>query len=150
MDVVTACGALLIVTVATIWDARENRIPNWLTLPAIPAGILWHTLASQWAGLQFSLFGFAIGFGFFFILFAIGGGGGGDVKLMGALGAWLGFQTTLTTILIATAIVFLMLVGSSISKAIKQQRDGRKHTVAFAIPVCVATFTLVLAKLAGS
>ena len=151
MDLITASAALLIVMLATIWDFRENRIPNWLTLPAIPIGILWHTLSapSPLEGLRYSLLGFAVGFGFFFILFAIGGGGGGDVKLMGALGAWLGMQTTIAAILIATVVVFLMLVGSTVMKAIRQQKqnDGTKHAVAFAVPMCLATITLVFVKL---
>ena len=37
-----------------------------------------------------SLFGWLIGVALFFPLFALGGMGGGDVKLLAAVGAWLG------------------------------------------------------------
>lgn len=146
MDMITAIATIALVATAAIWDFRQHRIPNWLTLSAIPAGIVWNTWMGGFAGLQMSLAGFAIGFGILFILFATGGGGGGDVKLMGALGAWVGVKTIITVFLLSTAIILVLLVLSTCWKYISKSADKRKHTVAFALPVFIATLVLVLAK----
>lgn len=146
MDSVTAFATLALVATAAIWDFRQHRIPNWLTLSAIPAGIAWNTSMEGFQGFQSSMAGFAVGFGILFILFATGGGGGGDVKLMGALGAWVGVTTTLSVFVLAASIIFVMLVYTAGMKVITRNTEKKKHVVAFALPVCLATMVLVLAK----
>jgi prepilin peptidase CpaA len=61
-----------------------------LTVPAGIAGVLLHTGFGGLSGAGTGVGGAAVGFGLFFPLFALGGMGAGDVKLMAALGAWLG------------------------------------------------------------
>ena len=75
-----------------VWlDIRRSCVPNWLTLSF---AILGTTIAmaryGAAAGVVFSLKGFAVGFGILFIPFVMGGMGGGDVKLLAALGCWVG------------------------------------------------------------
>ncbi|WP_197441272.1 A24 family peptidase [Thalassoglobus neptunius] len=139
--------ALSIVITATIWDFRERRIPNWLTLPAIPLGVLCQTLMFGWAGTQSSLLGFAIGFGLFFLLFATGGSGGGDVKLMGGLGTWLGAQTIISVIVMSAVVVLFLLIVSLLRRITDPSRKKEPHTVAFAPPVCVALLLILVAKM---
>jgi prepilin peptidase CpaA len=43
-----------------------------------------------WTELRGGLFGMMFAGGIFFLLFLLGGMGGGDVKLMAAVGAWVG------------------------------------------------------------
>ena len=57
-----------------------------------------NTWQHGWNGLFDSLSGFMIGFLMFFIFFCMGGIGGGDVKLMGAVGAFGGLKFTLSAI----------------------------------------------------
>lgn len=97
-----------------VMDLRARRIPNWLTVPAFALGLLAHTVNGGLAGLAFSFLGFLTGFGILFVLWLIGGGGGGDVKMMGALGAWLGSWLTLM-VFIASAMVTLVMVGALIA-----------------------------------
>ncbi len=104
------------VTAAAISDLRTRRLPNWLTVPAFAAGVLMHTVVNGVSGLGFALLGFATGFGILLVLWLIGGGGGGDVKLMGALGAWLGVSLTLgvfivSSVVAAVATAALLLAG---------------------------------------
>jgi prepilin peptidase CpaA len=78
--------------------------------------VLTHTAVNGLAGLGFALLGFATGFGILLVLWLIGGGGGGDVKLMGALGAWLGVSLTLgvfilSAVLAAVATAAVVLAG---------------------------------------
>jgi prepilin peptidase CpaA len=76
--------------VAVVWDLRAWRIPNAVTFPAALAGIVYHAAVGGVSGLQMSSLGLLVGLGILFIPFVLGGMGGGDVKLLAALGAWLG------------------------------------------------------------
>jgi prepilin peptidase CpaA len=113
---------LIVLAVATFTDLRYRRIPNWLVLPFLLAGIVvspwrsdwgdinqginWHGLSQfRWYGLGQSFAGLGLGLLIFGILFWLGGMGGGDVKLFAALGAWLGPEHTFW------ALFFTSLVG---------------------------------------
>ena len=87
-----ALAAIVLVVgfAACVTDVRSRRIPNLLTFGAAAAGLLVHTILGGWSGLQLSLTGWVVGAALFFPFFALGGMGGGDVKLLAALGAWLG------------------------------------------------------------
>ncbi len=88
-------AALLIGGVACATDLRSARIPNALTFGAIAAGLVFHLLAPQGAGAAFLGKGLLAGLLVFFPFFALGALGAGDVKLMAAIGAWIGWQPTL-------------------------------------------------------
>ena len=81
-------AASAFMAVALFIDLKTRRIPNWLTVTALAGGVLFNVVSNGWLGLQLSLGGFGVGFGTLLILWLIGGGGGGDVKMMGAVGAW--------------------------------------------------------------
>jgi prepilin peptidase CpaA len=109
----------LFAAIAALWDWRTNRLPNSLTVTAFLAALVFHIVVGAveggWRGVGEGLFtalaGFATGFGILFVLWLIGGGGGGDVKLMGALGAWLGPERTLWVFLISAGLVMFGSVG---------------------------------------
>jgi prepilin peptidase CpaA len=89
MDVVhLAC--LSLASVACICDLRTRRIPQVLTLGGAAAGLVFHLVNGGWQAGATSLAGWAIAIALFLVPFALGGLGAGDVKLLGALGAWLG------------------------------------------------------------
>lgn len=96
---------------AMVTDLRSRRIPNWLTVSGFVLGIVFHTIVAGWHGTLFALGGFAVGFGVLFVLWSIGGGGGGDVKLMGALGAWLGAKLTVAVFLLSAFMAFFCLLA---------------------------------------
>ncbi|MFW6125351.1 MAG: A24 family peptidase, partial [Pirellulales bacterium] len=76
-----------------------------LTVPALGAAILYHAVVGGWQGVGTAMGGFATGFGVLLVLWLIGGAGAGDVKLMGALGAWLGARLTLWAVLLSAFVV---------------------------------------------
>src|SRR6476469_961813 len=81
-------GTVLIL--ACISDLRTRRIPNVLTLSAIAGALLFHALTGGVSAAGWSLAGCVVGAALFFPMFALRGMGAGDVKLLAAVGAWLG------------------------------------------------------------
>ncbi|MGH7900012.1 MAG: A24 family peptidase [Candidatus Binatia bacterium] len=75
---------------ACIFDLRTRRIPNLLTLVAAVAAWSFFLAQGGLSALGWSVTGWLLGVLMFFPFFLLGGMGAGDVKLLGALGAWLG------------------------------------------------------------
>jgi len=84
-------------------DVKSTKIPNWLTLGGLVAALASRMLLAGWAGLSSGLLGALLGFGVLFLPYLARGIGGGDVKLMAAVGAWIGMRHGLGLVL-ATAI----------------------------------------------
>jgi prepilin peptidase CpaA len=82
--------AIAVALVAVIADVRTQRIPNVLTFGAAAVAFLYGFATGGFHGLTTSLLGWVVGVALFFPIFALGGMGAGDVKLLGALAAWLG------------------------------------------------------------
>lgn len=100
---ILSLGVVLIL--AAVIDMRTRKIPNWLTISTAMAAIAYHIYIGGTAGLWLSLKGLGIAMGIFLIPYLMGGMGAGDVKLMAAVGASLGFYETLP------AIVYIGLIG---------------------------------------
>jgi prepilin peptidase CpaA len=83
-------AALLTAAVACGWDLRTRRIPNVLTFGAALVALVYHSATGGAAGLGVSALGWLLGALVFIVPFALRGLGGGDVKLLAALGAWIG------------------------------------------------------------
>lgn len=92
------------VAVAAFYDIRVRRIPNWLVLAGLVAGVGLNTFLFEWAGLLFSLAGLGLAFLVYFPLYLLRGMGAGDVKLMAAIGSMVGWRDWLG-IFIITAIL---------------------------------------------
>jgi prepilin peptidase CpaA len=179
-QVILAVCVVAFTSVAAVFDARTKKLPNALTVPAFCAAILFHVghgasqsgLAGAFQSLQFALGGFATGFGILFVLWLIGGGGGGDVKMMGALGAWLGAIWTLEVFLLSTVFVVIGSVGvlayafirTGFGRTQKQylsrsedraprkrgrnsatasDRRARRRLMPFGVPVALATWSVL-------
>ena len=99
-------------SIATVTDLRSMRIPNWLTLPLLGAGIAHGAWMGGFGGVGDSLAGAAIAGGIFLAAYALAGGGAGDAKLMMALGSWIGLDASVPLVLGVTAagFVYAMIV----------------------------------------
>lgn len=163
----------LFTAVAAIWDYRQHRIPNKLTLPVFAMGLIYQAWFHGWAGLGNASGGFLVGFGVLFVLWIVGGGGGGDVKLMGALSVWLGYRMTLMVLIASTVAVIagttLVVVYGVFTRGVRGVKNEylaqakmddkgkrrsesvdekkRRRVMAYAIPVCVATWAVLAWKL---
>jgi prepilin peptidase CpaA len=81
-------AALVLASIACWTDLRTRRIPNALTFGAAGAGLAFHLVVS--GSPLTALTGWITGVLIFSPLFLLRGMGAGDLKLLGALGAWLG------------------------------------------------------------
>lgn len=86
---------LAIGAVATAEDLWRRQISNPIPVAGLVAGFVYHGVQSGWRGLLEALAGAVLGFVVFLIFYVLGGMGGGDVKLMAAFGALLGWRGVL-------------------------------------------------------
>lgn len=103
MDARFALGALCLSLMGAAIDVRSAKVPNWLTCGGLVAGLLIRVCLAGWPALGAGLYGALLGGGVLFFPFLARGIGGGDVKLMAAVGAWVGIDHALALTL-ATAI----------------------------------------------
>lgn len=111
-----ALGAAALIAAAFVTDIRTMRIPNLLTGAGFLLGLGYHGATAGWNGAGSALAGAAAGFVPLFLLHLMKGIGAGDVKLFGALGAWLGVYETaqllMYSILYAGAIGCIVIAAS--------------------------------------
>lgn len=108
-------GALVIAGIACAFDLRSARIPNALTFPAAVLGVLFHAAAPSGHGADAAALGLLTGLAAFFPIFALGAMGAGDVKLMAALGAWIGWYPAVYTALYGSVAGGVLAVGVSMA-----------------------------------
>jgi prepilin peptidase CpaA len=82
--------AVAVSLAACVTDVRSARIPNALTFTAAGAAIVFHLLVGGWRAGGASVAGWFVDVLLFAPFFLVGGLGAGDLKLLGAIGAWLG------------------------------------------------------------
>jgi len=121
-----AIAALLatVAITAAIFDYRERRVPNWLTLVGAIAGLTANIFIAQTAGLWTSLKGIGIALAIYLPLYLLRGVGGGDLKLMAALGAIAGPKNwivimLLTSLLGGIAALILVSVQGRLRKTLR-------------------------------
>jgi prepilin peptidase CpaA len=130
IQVVYAATAVVCSCVACIFDLRQHRIPNWLTGPALIAGMAVHLFFSEWRGLADAASA-ALLAGLVFLMFYLAGGmGAGDVKLMAASASIVGLSA-LGTLLIFTGLAGgLLAVGVSVARGVLRQTLANTWAVA--------------------
>ncbi len=116
--------ALLVVT-AGVYDVLWRRIPNWLVGPAFLLGLgLNALLGSDYApGIKEAGIGVAVAFGVYFPLYLLGGMGAGDVKLMAAVAAIVGWKNWLVI------FIFSGILGGIIALAIVLTKGRLRQTI---------------------
>lgn len=112
MNLSLSVGVILVVVVAAVIDIRTRKIPNWLTLPSCLVGVCLNIFHEGWGGLQNSLSGLAVGFLLLIFVYLLGGMGAGDVKLLSAVGAFLGPR------LVFYAFIWMALSGGLMAVAL--------------------------------
>ena len=115
MTLVVPVVVLVVGVVACITDVRSRKIPNILTFGAAACGLLFHLAVAGLPGLVTAAGGWATGVALFLPFFLLRGMGAGDVKLLAALGAWLGPMQTIWLALFASMAGGLMALIVALS-----------------------------------
>lgn len=108
LPVSTLLICLGLVWAAAATDLRTRRIPNLLSVTGALLGLLAFVELRGVAGIGQSLAGLGLGMGLMLPGYLLRSTGAGDVKLMGAVGAVLGWERVLL------AFVGTMLAGAAI------------------------------------
>ncbi len=112
---------LSVLLIATVTDLRQRRIPNWLTLSTAIGAMTLHGIIGGGYALASSVLSFFIWFGLGFAFYQTGarkGIGAGDIKLIMACGALIGFWPCLNM----TFVSFLFQV---LYMAVRWVQGGR-------------------------
>ncbi|MBI3399853.1 MAG: prepilin peptidase [Acidobacteria bacterium] len=118
-DPVMACAVAAGAGSGAVIDLRTRRVPNWLTfgvgaLGLAAAAVRGHELGSAIGGL-------VLGLALMLPGHIVGATGAGDVKLLAALGAWLGPAGTFT------AFLYSAIAGGALAIVVAVSR-GRLRT----------------------
>lgn len=152
---------------SAITDLIWGRIPNWMTGPALLAGIVMSTATLGLAGLGESVGGIFLGLAVFGWMFWLGFLGGGDVKLLMALGAIVGprfaIEVAFLSVMLGGAMALAILVGSGrISSFVKRMKRfiltllvrelqletpliDKKSKMPFGLPMAIAALWIIWA-----
>ncbi len=107
---------IILLLIAAFFDTKEKRIPNLLTFPVMLVGLILNIFMNSLNGIMFSFAGFFIGAAVFFIPFALGLMGAGDVKLMAAIGALMGWRFAILSSLFSAIAGIIVVLGYLIYK----------------------------------
>ncbi len=131
------CAALFIVALI---DYDWRLIPNIITFPGIPIGLLAATFMIPEVGLKRSLIGIAVGWGFLFLTGEVyfwlrnrEGVGMGDVWLLGMIGAFMGWPGAVFTLFIGSILgavggLVAALSGGSPPSPVAEDAAGPEET----------------------
>ena len=126
-------------------DLQHKILPNVITLPGIVAGFLLSEVAGP--GWRSSLIGIAIGAGSLFAIAEVyyrvrheEGLGMGDVKMLGMIGAFLGWQLVLVTLVLSS------IAGSIVGVVVLvARRESLKYALPFGTFLAVAAMVAAVA-----
>ena len=122
----SATGVLLLILIGTVtWtDARSFRIPNWITYPGVLWGLTINGISEFVSpetaqklgavGMFDSFVGGLLPFIAMLVIFSMTGGGAGDVKLVAAIGVFLGLSLAVDSILCS----FIFAGGFALIRAV--------------------------------
>jgi prepilin peptidase CpaA len=145
-----SCVLLATLLVAVRHDMIEHRIPNVVCGVALASAILLHTLASGLSGLAFALEGAALGLGLLLPMYLVKGMGAGDVKLMCAVGGFLGPLDTFLAAVVALVlggVIGLVLLTLTVVRRVRASRatlPAAPDQQAFPYAVAIAAGAVLL------
>ena len=119
--------AVAVALAASGFDLRSRRIPNALTLGGALAGLIAAAITTGVGGVGSSASGWALATVMWLPLYALGGMGAGDVKLMAAIGAWVGPLIVFYASLYAAVAGAMVAAGMVIAQGCARQTYFNIH-----------------------
>ncbi len=122
-----------VLAAAAIVDARQRRIPNGLVVPLALGGLAHAVFVGGVPAALASLVGVAVGIAALYFQFSRGWMGAGDVKLLGAIGAWCGAAGALYVLLVASIVGGLLALVALFRLDRRERNDVGRNVVHFAV-----------------
>ncbi len=115
MTTLSTVALLALLGPACWFDVRERRIPNVVTVAGAIAALLlrWST---GWGPLLAGLLGAGLALVVVLTPFALGLLGGGDVKLLGAVGAFMGVDRLIGALLLIAVVGGALALGEAVRR----------------------------------
>ena len=126
MQTVITVGLLIVLALAMRFDMLAHRIPNALTGVGVGAGLLLHSFNGGAPAMLTSLAGIAVGIAVMLPFYLLRGMGAGDVKLMGAVGGFLGPQAVVFAAAATLAIGAFLALGFVASRLLARSHLAPK------------------------
>lgn len=104
---------VVLVTVAALCDLKSARIPNVLTVAGCGVGLALRVPAGA-EGMADGFLGLLAAFAVGLPLFSLGALGGGDVKLLAAVGAFLGLAALPPALLVTVLVGGGLAIGAAV------------------------------------
>ena len=102
---------LFLAGIGGLYDVKSRRIPNWLTLGVPVLLLVFYVLELKTNEVLNCIIGFLAGVLLLIVPYLLGGMGAGDVKLLGAIGAIVGWKDVISVFIYsAFAGFFLALI----------------------------------------
>jgi len=127
---------LATLAVAMVTDLRSGKIRNWLTAPAVAAGLALGAIGGGLPAVGDRVLGAVVVLAAVAVLARVSHLGGGDIKLLVAVAALQGFRFALWTLLLAGVF------GGLLAAAVMLRRRAVKATM-------VGMFTAMLSNAGG-
>ncbi|MGH9146760.1 MAG: A24 family peptidase [Vicinamibacterales bacterium] len=122
-EVITVTAVMASAGISAAIDFSTRRVPNALTLSVAAIGILASVSGVVELPPGMALVGFLTGFVLMLPGHVIGRTGGGDVKLMAALGTWLGPS------MIVKAFLYSAIAGGLLALLVAARRGRMRETL---------------------
>jgi prepilin peptidase CpaA len=152
---------MVILVPSAIGDYRQQRVPNWLSMPGWVVAPIIAWLCMGFDGTVDSLFGLGLMLSLFIPLWMTGWFGAADVKLMGTVGAFVSINdawVVLFGVLITGMIMaILMLVYARSRRILARSQENRSDemercantkkkgiVLPYAIPIAFGTMLSIL------
>ncbi len=144
VNIIASLTLTIVVVLAVRQDLVEHRISNWLTLAALAAGLLIHSMIGGLDGFVHALAGAGIGLVCLLPLYLGKGMGAGDVKLMAAAGALLGpfnafvaavLTLTFGAVLAVAILVWRMIEVRQATAGAPDLSQARKERFPYAVAI---------------
>lgn len=159
-------AVLAISVTGALTDLICGKIFNWLTIPALIAGLVASCWIGGWEGLSSALIGTVVALVLYGWMFAMGAMGAGDVKFLMALGAWGGLRFVIETAILGVAVggvlaVLMLIFSGKMPSFIRRMhyffltvfyselevetpKIDRSVTMPFGIPIAIAAAWVAL------
>lgn len=117
-------GFIWVLLLLTEIDYRMQLLPDILTIPLLIGGFVYASFVGEWVFAPVSAIGAVLGYmvpvlaSLFLVRKNPDALGGGDIKLLSALGAWMGFEKLMYAVVLACVIFLFSVV------LYRKKRDG--------------------------